>query len=805
MAMALPDDAGLLYLLADAALKSTALLAAVALTSLLMRRAGARSRQLLWAVGLAGVVALPLLAPLMPAWQLGLLHRDLPPAAAVLELPAAPQQRTPPAAGPPWRTAGRSPATVLDSPASPDLAATSARMATEADPSAANALPRRRPIAPLLAMVWLCGALVLTARWLAGHWTAARWARQAHPAGSSWQMELDRGCRQVGLRAEVALLFHPRVKTPMTWGLVVGGLAFGHRRQPVILLPLTADGWNAERRRLVLQHELLHIRRHDWLLRTVAQAACALYWFHPLAWLGLRRLTAEQEQACDEGVLALGTPPSRYADHLLAIARAAVRTRIPLPVVEMAGRSPLEARLMSILSFSQRMPHERRRWLPLLLALALIPTLAALRLWADPAPAVASEAAVTAAATTAATTAATAATTAEASAPQEARRARPVAAPPELRRTLAELAAVEERLRPFEDELEAIEREMEPFEQRLDATEDGFEPYEQELEAIEAGVEPHEARMEEIEREMEPYEERMEAIESEMAPIEARMEQVERSLEPFEERAEQIERQAEPLYDRLEGISEQLEPLAEKLHAAHEAGRHDSAETHQLEQQMEALHAQMAAVQRELEPIHRQMEDLHQQMEPVHRQMEALHEEMEPMHHRMEEVHREMEPIHRRMEEAHHEMEPIHHQMEQVHERMEPIHRQMEAVHQEMEPIHRRMEDVHQRMEPIHQEMERLHERLDGELQGALRTILEEETAGLGVGAEALDRAAARAADVVSVQISDGRLSVRASQPRLRSELAGALGSPADGSPLADAVARSAEAIAGLEILYQEG
>jgi hypothetical protein len=129
----------------------------------------------------------------------------------------------------------------------------------------------------------------------------------------------------------------------------------------VVLLPLDADGWPADRRRAVLLHELAHVRRHDCLVRSLAQAACALQWFNPLAHLALQRLRVEQERACDDVVLAAGMAAPDYADHLLEIVRASCATALDRAALAMGWRSELEGRVCAILDNTRRRDDSSRR------------------------------------------------------------------------------------------------------------------------------------------------------------------------------------------------------------------------------------------------------------------------------------------------------------------------------------------------------------------------------------------------------------------------------------------------------------
>ncbi len=132
----------------------------------------------------------------------------------------------------------------------------------------------------------------------------------------------------------------------------------------------------------MLLHELAHVKRCDVSLQMIARAAFALYWFHPLAWWGIRRMRLEREHACDDCVLLAGQKASSYAAQLLEIARAH-RAASPLSTaaLSMARPSQLEGRLLAVLdAHRSRVPLSAARGAALaLVALLLVIGLGILR------------------------------------------------------------------------------------------------------------------------------------------------------------------------------------------------------------------------------------------------------------------------------------------------------------------------------------------------------------------------------------------------------------------------------------------
>jgi predicted nucleic acid-binding Zn-ribbon protein len=357
------------------------------------------------------------------------------------------------------------------------------------------------------------------------------------------------------------------VEIPATVGVV----------RPTVIVPEGSASWPRERREAVLLHELVHISRLDWPVRLIARLARGCYWFNPLAWWAVRRLDLEQELACDEEVIALGTRPSVYACHLLGIARAVARH--PAPVVsglEMARANHLEERIMSILETTTPRRISRRVLAPAaILIAALVPALAAV-----------------------------APTDTPASAPKS-----------ELKQVLKDMEAAEARLEPQLAKIEAVEAEMALALEKISSIEVAIDD-----EAMAA-----------TEAELQPYLERIEALELDMAPVEAEMEAIEERIEELDLHIDdrtlaEIERQ----------IHEQLEPLQEELERLHVSMTPPLEQIEAIHREMEPMHRQLEAATEQLAPRHEELEKIHASMEPFHQQLEAIHREMVPIHEEME-------------------------------------------------------------------------------------------------------------------------------------------------------------------------
>ena len=91
-------------------------------------------------------------------------------------------------------------------------------------------------------------------------------------------------------------------------------------RRPVVLLPRRFDELTHDAKRAVACHELLHIKRRDWLWTVLEAHVRALFWFHPAVWWLLDRVQLLREQVIDQLVVERTSTPRDYMLALMMFA-----------------------------------------------------------------------------------------------------------------------------------------------------------------------------------------------------------------------------------------------------------------------------------------------------------------------------------------------------------------------------------------------------------------------------------------------------------------------------------------------------
>jgi beta-lactamase regulating signal transducer with metallopeptidase domain len=343
---------------------SVIILATAAALSLGGGKLSAAARHLICALGISGLLALPVLPIVLPSWS-PIHFGDSWGQAKVAEGPAK--------AGHSVLTTG--PAQAAEGPAnhlrqgfggqealsrrSREARADLSRRSREAKADGPNVLSLNL----FVLLIYAGGVLLLTTRLLVDQFHVRRLVIDTHEMNDPEWQALFRTCAiELGVSGHVRLLSSRDRATPMAVGI-------GRR---AIVLPASADRWSDEMRRAVLRHELAHIARRDCLTQTAAAFVCALYWVHPGSWWLARRLRIERELACDDRVLSAGTDADEYAGHLLDLAYAVRGHLVPSLAVGMAAPRQLETRMLALLDRARNRAVPTRRGLTAAFAIVAV-------------------------------------------------------------------------------------------------------------------------------------------------------------------------------------------------------------------------------------------------------------------------------------------------------------------------------------------------------------------------------------------------------------------------------------------------
>jgi TonB family protein len=101
----------------------------------------------------------------------------------------------------------------------------------------------------------------------------------------------------------------------------LGPVTFGFFRS-VVLLPEQFLSLDRAAQCGIACHELLHVKRHDWLITVFEEIVAALFWFHPGFWWLLGQARLSREQLVDAEVVRVVSDREPYIDALLAMAGA---------------------------------------------------------------------------------------------------------------------------------------------------------------------------------------------------------------------------------------------------------------------------------------------------------------------------------------------------------------------------------------------------------------------------------------------------------------------------------------------------
>jgi beta-lactamase regulating signal transducer with metallopeptidase domain len=160
-----------------------------------------------------------------------------------------------------------------------------------------------------LAWIFVAGILAKLC-WLAGGYLQIRRYR----ASATRMFPIPESIRQarVVTGTDARFGFSRSVDGPVTLGHV----------DPMILLPESFLSLEHDAQLSIACHELIHVRRNDWLVTLFEEVIATLFWCNPAVWMLQSHTKLNREQLVDSEVVALTAAPASYVQALLVMAGA---------------------------------------------------------------------------------------------------------------------------------------------------------------------------------------------------------------------------------------------------------------------------------------------------------------------------------------------------------------------------------------------------------------------------------------------------------------------------------------------------
>lgn len=184
-------------------------------------------------------------------------------------------------------------------------------------------------IASLLMLTWAAGVcwrvMASASQWI---WLRRLRRSALPPSNQLLGSLLDEEAERLKISRRPRIAISPNADGPLLTGVW----------RPVIVLPTRIEATFSEHElRIMLAHELAHLKRHDLAWNWLPTIVHWLFYFHPLVWLMTRSWCEAQEAACDELLIQRQvTQPADYGRLLVKLAQ-----RLPQPSASLAAASVL--------------------------------------------------------------------------------------------------------------------------------------------------------------------------------------------------------------------------------------------------------------------------------------------------------------------------------------------------------------------------------------------------------------------------------------------------------------------------------
>lgn len=165
--------------------------------------------------------------------------------------------------------------------------------------------------------VWVAGVVVFAVRFGGGLLYIHQLKKKVISVEQQWIDKLDHLRNKLDVNSIVRIFESAHISKPMV---------FGHLK-PIIILPVgMLTGLPTQQIESILIHELIHIKRHDFLVNLIQSLMEIILFFNPFVWILSSMVRREREFCCDDQVIDAGSRSIDYVKALASLEEGSFRT-----------------------------------------------------------------------------------------------------------------------------------------------------------------------------------------------------------------------------------------------------------------------------------------------------------------------------------------------------------------------------------------------------------------------------------------------------------------------------------------------
>jgi bla regulator protein blaR1 len=158
--------------------------------------------------------------------------------------------------------------------------------------------------------VWLFGASLFLLRLSGSWWYIKHLTDTGNLVTGEWKTKVDQLALRLGVNKAISLIESSRIDAPFVVGVL----------HPIIFIPVhIGTGMSTEQLEAIFIHEIIHVKRHDYLINLFQSLIESMYFFNPFIWKISDMIKTEREHCCDDAVVKFGADKKAYVYALASL------------------------------------------------------------------------------------------------------------------------------------------------------------------------------------------------------------------------------------------------------------------------------------------------------------------------------------------------------------------------------------------------------------------------------------------------------------------------------------------------------